>query len=93
MYCHEFFGPRPGSFGPVGPKSAARFCPTHPDLVRPGLAVAVTSYPWLSLVIRMRAHWIAISSIGRAYGELVAFHLCLYCCYSHAMPRARELDK
>ena len=39
-------------FGPAGPKSnacfgprtksAARFCPTHPVLVRPGLAVAVT---------------------------------------------------
>ena len=48
------------SFGLAGPKSAAcfgprtksarRFCPTHPVLVWPGLAVAVTGYP---RVIRM----------------------------------------
>ena len=66
------------SFGPAGPKSAAcfgprtkstaRFRPTHPFLVRPGLAVAVTVYP---RVIRMRAHWIAIaiSSTERAYED------------------------
>ena len=50
----------------LGQKIAALFCPTHPVMVRPGLAVAVTGYPW---VIRMRAHWIAISSTGRAYDE------------------------
>ena len=50
----------------LGQKSAARFCPTHPVLVWPGLAVAVTGYPQ---VICMRAHWIAISSTGRAYDE------------------------
>ena len=50
----------------LGQISATRFCPTHPVLVRPCLAVAVTGYP---RVIRMRAHWIAISSAGRAYDE------------------------
>ena len=73
--CHEFFGPRPILVRPdqkmlpalvLGQKSAARFCPTHPVLVRPGLAVAVTGYP---RVIRMRTHWIVISSTGRAYDE------------------------
>ena len=43
-----------------------RFCPTHPVLVQPDLAVAVTGY---SRIIRMRAHWIAILSTGRAYDE------------------------
>ena len=50
----------------LGQKSAARFCPTHPVLVWPGLVVGVTGYP---RVIRMRAHWIAILSTGRAYDE------------------------
>ena len=36
----------------LGQKSAVRFCPTQPVLVRPGF-VAVTGYP---RVIRMRAH-------------------------------------
>ena len=75
MACQEFFGPRPVLVPPdqkvlpvlvLGQQSAARFCPTHPVLVRPGLAVAVTDYP---RVIRMRAHWIAISSTRRAYAE------------------------
>ena len=75
MDCHDFFGPRQvlvrldQKVLPVlvlGQKSVACFCPTHPVLVRPGLAVAVTGYP---RVICMRAHWIAISSTRRAYDE------------------------
>ena len=58
---HKFFGPRPVLVRPdqkvlpvlvLGQKSAVRFRPTHPVLVQPGLAVAVTGYP---RVIRMRA--------------------------------------
>ena len=75
VVCYKFFGLRPVLVRPdqrvllvlvLGQKSAARFFPTHPVLVRPGLAVAVTGYPQ---VIRMRAHWIAILSTGRAYDK------------------------
>ena len=50
----------------LGQKSAAHFCPTHPVLVWPSLAVAMTGY---AQVTHMRAHWIAILSTGRSYDE------------------------
>ena len=62
--CHEFFDLCPVLVRPdqkalpvlfLGQKSTT--CPTHPVLVWPGLAVTVTSYPWL---IHLQAHWIAI---------------------------------
>ena len=60
--CHEFFGLHPvlvrldQKVLPVlvlGQKALCFFCPTHPVLVRPGLAVVVTGYP---RVICLQAH-------------------------------------
>ena len=66
----------------LGQKSAVYFCPTHPVLVQPGLAVAVTGYPQ---VILMRAHWIAIY---RALGELMMSEWFFISAFTVAIPDA-----
>ena len=76
LVCHEFFGPRPVLVWPdqkvlpvlvLGQKSAARFCPTHPVLVQPSLAVAVTDYP--RVIELMMSEWPFISALTVAIAD------------------------